>query len=409
MDPIEESLASVADVPPLAPAAASLSGPKILSFPLFWATGSTSIGIFTLRRLTFQRGATQFFSLSPLTMVTLLPSTNALILRPFKFLILRHLFALSPRSLLPFFNKDTSFSLRPMPLLPLNLVVWHRLPFFPVLLLGALLEVMTPPFLRLQQGHLLPLSPAMLLFLPPLVASILMGLTALLLFPGEWGEWGVLALLVALHPPMGFSPQDLLSTWVSLLPPLLSIIVSFISQVPFPGRFTVVFGGDHCHPTPGGFHHAPPPPVHNHHVPASVAAASALAALPLCPLSQEDLSASSALDLTMSFLAPNYPPVAVSLPPPPPLPGVTIPAPPPPPPGVTTPAPAPSSSQLVLSPTVVPLRPLEPFKRLVIKDAKAYLDVHDIIQYYLCQPKYATQRSDDALVTTPSNVAASLF
>ena len=64
-----------------------------------------------------------------------------------------------------------------------------------------------------------------------------MGSTALLLSPGEWGEWGVLALLVALHPPMGFFPQDLLSARVSLLPPRLSIITSFISQVPFPMRF----------------------------------------------------------------------------------------------------------------------------------------------------------------------------
>jgi hypothetical protein len=64
---------------------------------------------------------------------------------------------------------------------------------------------------------------------------------------------------------------------------------------------------------------------------------------------------------------------------------------------------------LVIHPTAVPLRPSDPFKLPVIKDAKAYLDVHDMIQYYLRQPEYATQRSDDALVTTPSNVVASLF
>jgi len=52
---------------------------------------------------------------------------------------------------------------------------------------------------------------------------------------------------------------------------------------------------------------------------------------------------------------------------------------------------------------------LEPFKLPVIKDSTAYLDVHDMIQYYLHQPKYATQHSDEALVTTPSNVIASLF
>jgi len=72
-----------------------------------------------------------------------------------------------------------------MPPLPLNLVVRRRLPFFHILLLGVFLGVMTPPPLRLQHGHLLPLSPAILLFLPPLVAPILMGSPALLLFPGE--------------------------------------------------------------------------------------------------------------------------------------------------------------------------------------------------------------------------------
>ena len=180
-------------------------------------------------------------------------------------------------------------------------------------------------------------------------------------------------------------------------------------QTHFPGTIpkavpTVFFGGDRHLLTPGGFHHAPPPPSHDCHAPASVAAASALAALPLCPLSHKDLSASLVSDLTVS-----NPPVAIPSPSSPPLPGVTIPAPPPPPLGVPTPALAPSSFQLVLSPTVVPLRSLEPFKLPVIKDDKAYLDVHDIIQYYLRQPEYAAQHLDDALVTTPSNVSASLF
>ena len=35
--------------------------------------------------------------------------------------------------------------------------------------------------------------------------------------------------------------------------------------------------------------------------------------------------------------------------------------------------------------------------------------MHDIIQYYFHQPEYTTQRSNDALVTTPSNVTVSLF
>ncbi len=104
----------------------------------------------------------------------------------------------------------------------------------------------------------------------------------------------------------------------------------------------------------------------------------------------------------MSFLPPSNPPEAVPSAPPPPPPGITTPAPAPP-------VPAPSSSPLVLSPTEVPLRHSEPFKLPVIKDTKTYLDVHDMIQYYLRQPEYATQRLDDALVTTPSSVVANLF
>ena len=72
---------------------------------------------------------------------------------------------------------------------------------------------------------------------PPLVTPILTGLTALLLSLGEWGERGVLALSVALPPPISFTPHDLFSARVSLLPPRLSVIASFTSQVPFPRRF----------------------------------------------------------------------------------------------------------------------------------------------------------------------------
>ena len=77
----------------------------------------------------------------------------------------------------------------------------------------------------------------MLLFLPPLIALILTGSTTLLLSLGEWGEWGVPTLLVTLPPPMGFTPQDLLSARVSRLPPRLSIFASFTSQVPYPRQF----------------------------------------------------------------------------------------------------------------------------------------------------------------------------
>lgn len=77
----------------------------------------------------------------------------------------------------------------------------------------------------------------MLLFLPPLVAPILTGSTALLLSSGDWGQLGVLALSVVLLPPMGFTHHDLRSAWVSLLPPRLSIIARFNSLEPFTKRF----------------------------------------------------------------------------------------------------------------------------------------------------------------------------
>ncbi len=174
-------------------------------------------------------------------------------------------------------------------------------------------------------------------------------------------------------------------------------------QINFPdpipeGLPTVVFSGDRHHP-------APPPPGGYPHAPASVASPSAVASSPLSTLSHGDLSSSSALDLTMSSLPSGILPSVVPLNPPPPPPGVTTPA---PTPGLTTPAPAPSSS-LVPAPPAVPFWSSEPFKLPIIKDAKAYLDVHDMIQYYLCQPEYSTQRSDDVLVTSASNVAASLF
>ena len=243
----------------------------------------------------------------------------------------------------------------------------------------------------------------MLLFLSHPVTQILAGSTALLLSLGEWGEWGVSALLVALPPPMGFTPHDLLSAWGSLIPPRLSIIADFISKVSFPRQFlrsslaaaiiTHLLGGL----------------VMLLHLLSTIIMRLHLWHLRLrlllhrCVLCLMKISLLlQHQDLTMFFLPPPNPPTAVPLAPPSPPPGVTTPAPAPP-------APAPSSSLLVLSPTVVPLWPLEPFKLSVIKDAKAYLDVHDMIQYYLCQPEYATQRPDDALVTPPSNVVAGLF
>jgi hypothetical protein len=195
----------------------------------------------------------------------------------------------------------------------------------------------------------------------------------------------------------GFYPSSL-SARVSRLPPRLSIFASFTSQVPFPRQFlrsslvvTII-------PHLLGFF------VMLLHLLSTIIMRLQLWHLRLhlllcrCILCLKRISLLfSASDLTMSFLAPNTSHLAVPS------------APPPPPPGVTPPAPVPSSSQLVLSPTAVPLRPLEPFKLPVIKDSKAYLDVHGMIQYYLRQPEYATQHSDESLVTTPSNVMASLF
>jgi hypothetical protein len=178
--------------------------PRFLFSPPFRATSMTSIGIFTLRRLTFPRGTTRLLSLLPLTMVTLLPSTNAPILRPFKSLILRRLFAHSPRSLLPSFDGEGSFSFLPQPPLLLpptgrRLLPSRHLQFSLILMRGlpreALPGDMTLPQLRLRPGCLLSLPHLRLrpghllsLILSPPVVRILTVLTAPLLS----SEWGVL-------------------------------------------------------------------------------------------------------------------------------------------------------------------------------------------------------------------------
>ncbi len=45
----------------------------------------------------------------------------------------------------------------------------------------------------------------------------------------------------------------------------------------------------------------------------------------------------------------------------------------------------------------------------MIKDAKAYLDLQEIIQYHLCLLEYSTKRSDNALITDLYNLEASHF
>jgi hypothetical protein len=204
----------------------------------------------------------------------------------------------------------------------------------------------------------------------------------------------------------------------------------------FPGPIPeeipkAVFGWGHPPPPPlrhGGFDDAfaPPAPPPSHHggfdqasVPPTVggyrhatsseASASAFAASLHRPLSHGNISASSVSDLTVLFPPHGGVPPAVPLTPHPVPPHV------PTPPaglasgGIKSPPPV-SSPPLVVTPLMAPLRPAEPIKLPALKDAKAYLDVYDIILYWLRQPEYSTQLLDESLlVTTPSNVEASLF
>jgi hypothetical protein len=49
----------------------------------------------------------------------------------------------------------------------------------------------------------------------------------------------------------------------------------------------------------------------------------------------------------------------------------------------------------------------EPFKLPPIKDANAYNDLQNIIQYYLCHREFSTQRNDDTLITDQNKLEAS--
>ena len=154
-------------------------------------------------------------------------------------------------------------------------------------------------------------------------------------------------------------------------------------QLNFPGPIPavipqVVFGQGHRPPPPppyGGFPPASAPPVGHHHAPASVASPAAFAASPHRPLSHEDLS--SASDLTMSFPHSVGVPAAIPSAPPLVLPPVPVLG------GGVSPPPV-SSPAVVISPPAVSLRPsAENFKLPVLKDSKAYLDVYDMILYWL--------------------------
>jgi hypothetical protein len=112
--------------------------------------------------------------------------------------------------------------------------------------------------------------------------------------------------------------------------------------------------------------------------------------------------------LTMSFWpslsAVVVPPVVLSVVVPPAAP-VLPPVPVPAPPvidvgsvgGSTLPAPA----------LVLIICPAEPFKLPPIVDAKAYLNLSSILQYYLCCPEFSILCLDDVLVTNSRNAEAS--
>jgi hypothetical protein len=67
--------------------------------------------------------------------------------------------------------------------------------------------------------------------------------------------------------------------------------------------------------------------------------------------------------------------------------------------GSTLPAPAP----------VLMISPAEPFKLPPIVDAKAYLNLSSILQFYLRCPEFFTLHSDDALITDSRNAEASAY
>jgi hypothetical protein len=148
-------------------------------------------------------------------------------------------------------------------------------------------------------------------------------------------------------------------------------------------------------------HHGnPPPPGVHPHVPASVAHTTAPTVSPLRPLHREDLSTSSASELTLS----GWPPTAGAAPPV--IPSAIPPA------AVSSPQPATvssSSSSTSLAHLDKPSIKTDPFKLSEIKDVKSYLDMQDEIAYYLRSDKYSTGRSDALLITDPSNAEASRY
>jgi hypothetical protein len=52
-------------------------------------------------------------------------------------------------------------------------------------------------------------------------------------------------------------------------------------------------------------------------------------------------------------------------------------------------------------------RSIEPLKLCELKDPKSFIDNWDLIQYYLCVPKFSTGCTDDSLVADSTNLEAS--
>ncbi len=162
------------------------------------------------------------------------------------------------------------------------------------------------------------------------------------------------------------------------------------------------------------FIHGPSWPLPSHggspHASASLASLLALAAPPLCPLTHEDLSGSSASELAMSFW-PSLPAVAAPAVVPPVVAPPAVPV--LPPLAVSTPQVVEvDSPESFVPPAPAPLSMIllaEPFQLPPIADAKAYLNLLSILQYCLRHPEFSTQRSDNALITDSRNAEASSY
>ncbi len=124
------------------------------------------------------------------------------------------------------------------------------------------------------------------------------------------------------------------------------------------------------------------------HALSSVASSFGALSSTLCPLPHQDARSLLDSNISQSFGLPGQlAPPDVTPVPPVDLPGAPVPVLPP-----STPS---SSTRL------------EPFKLVDIKDAKAYLDNYDLIQYYLCISEFLTGRLDGVLQMDPSNAEAS--